>query len=266
MIPDDSSIMLFKFGEYRWLNKLKEGEVSFGCPGRYIDIAKKGNNDEQGDIDEGIFARLKKGDKKIEEMANSLKEDLEIMDDGTHVKLRRKSSYRVPVFCFYTLTARDMLTKVHDVGLQNVIHNFDPRIFSSFAPSEMAMNVLQRDFLFSTLYIKPKPFLYFFAEAMIHKNIKYSMNSINYTEFEKDEFFINPTSKREELFYKSPRYKYQSELRICLHDVYVQDIYDRYNISIRRLPDEYAYLFEKTKIQINMTLDIARRQKNNAFH
>lgn len=60
MIPDNHALMLFKFGEYKWIKQIQDGFISFACPGRYIDSAKRTGNNEQGDIDEGIFARLKK--------------------------------------------------------------------------------------------------------------------------------------------------------------------------------------------------------------
>jgi len=45
MISEENSLLLFKFGEYKWLKKIQEGIISFSCPGRYIDIAKRtGNN------------------------------------------------------------------------------------------------------------------------------------------------------------------------------------------------------------------------------
>ena len=63
---------------------------------------------------------------------------------------------------------------------------------------------------------------------------------VNYTEFENDTFFIPPTKDYDELFYKFPKYKHQHEFRICLIDMIFDNIYERYNLDIGRLPtNEY---------------------------
>ncbi|PKM78520.1 MAG: hypothetical protein CVU90_01935 [Firmicutes bacterium HGW-Firmicutes-15] len=259
MIPDNHALLLFKFGEYRWIKRLKDGELSFGCPGGYIDIARTSKNDEQGDLDEAIFARLKKGNPKIQEVADTLKDDLEVIDDGAYVKLRRKSSYLVPVFCFYRIKTSDITKNVTAAGKQKVTYNFDERIFSSFAHSKEVINVLQHDFVPSILTIQPGPFVCVLSEALFKKNIKYSMHDVDYSKFAEEEFFINPTDKRDELFCKYPRYKYQFETRICLHDIYLKDTNDRYNLLVRRLSDEDAPLIEKVGISIDMNVDIVEK-------
>lgn len=53
-----------------------------------------------------------------------------------------------------------------------------------------------------------------------------------------DEFFITPTDMHDELFYKSPQYEYQHEVRFILHRTKLQTCFDRINVQI--LPLEKA--------------------------
>ncbi len=67
MIPEENSLILFKFGATKWMKALKDGKVNFSCPGQYINIVKNTGNSEQGDLYEGVFARLKETDPRIEQ-------------------------------------------------------------------------------------------------------------------------------------------------------------------------------------------------------
>ena len=54
--------LFFKFGKYKWMKKLANGELSFSCTGNFINEAIKTGNEIQGDAFEGVFARLKNND------------------------------------------------------------------------------------------------------------------------------------------------------------------------------------------------------------
>ena len=259
LIPEDHALLLAKFGEYKWIKKLRDGEVSFSCPGKYIYLAQRYHNDEQGDENEAIFARLRKGDIRINHAANKLNNDLEIIDDGKYVKLRRKSSCRVPVFCFYSIIGSDLLRNVTHTGLQDLPHHFDNKIFTSFAQKQIT-NVLNNDHIFTSLFIQPRPFIFLLTKALFRKKYGFRMGRINYTEFERDEFYIEPSKDRNELFYKFPRYYYQQEVRICLPAEQLDDIDNRLNIHMQKLADEDMPMIEKTKISLTVKLDIGRKQ------
>jgi hypothetical protein len=258
MIPEENALILFKFGEYRWIKKIKDGEISFACPGRYIDIAKRTGNYEQGDIDEGVFARLKRGDIRIREVADQLNEDLEIIDDGDYVKLRRKSSYFIPTFCSYSFRGIDLLNNdIQKPGIQKIPHYFDERMHSGFS-SDRVRNVLNLDSTLSQLIIQVNPFKYLLGGELTKRGMNFQMRHINYTEFEKDEFFINPTMRRDELFYKFQRYSYQREARVCLINNPITDFHDRFNLNIGTLPESCAILSTK-KMYFEITADIVRK-------
>lgn len=260
MIPDDHALMLFKFGEYKWIKQIQDGWISFACPGRYIDSAKRTGNDEQGDLDEGIFARLKKNDSRIREYSEKLRGDIEIINDGEYVKLRRKSTYYIPTFCFYTIKAADLLKYENiKLGTQRIPFHPDDRMFNYFSSCGQLSNVLSNDYVYSQLVIKPAPFKYSLMEHLIINGYDFKMGSINYKEFEKEEFFIEPTNKREELFYKFPRFSYQQEARVCLYNSKLYDIYDRLNIRIRKLLDKDMMLIRGITWYCKMTATIVEK-------
>lgn len=259
MIPETNALILFKFGEFKWIKKIKDGEISFACPGRYIDIAKKTGNNEQGDIDEGVFARLRKGNSKIQEVANQLKDDLETIDDGDYVKLRRKSSYFIPTFCFYSNRGIDLLNSaIQNAGIQEITQYFDERMYSGFSP-DTVRNVLNPDSSSSCLTFQVEPFKYLLGGELAKRKIDYEIRHINYTEFEKDEFFIPPTERRDELFYKFPKYSYQREARVCLINSPMNDVYKRFDLDISAIPEDYAILLRNKKFYYKITADIVEK-------
>ena len=82
---------------------LRDGTAWFSTIGFYIEKAEKDHNDEQGDAYEGVFARQKKNSRYVEKCRKLFGDDLEIIKDGEHCLLRRKSSRNVCAFCVYVL-------------------------------------------------------------------------------------------------------------------------------------------------------------------
>lgn len=255
MIPSDYAVILFKFGPIKWMDKIRKGSISFSCPGNYIQIAKTTKNDEQGDLNEGIFARLKKDDSRIGEMREKLKDDLEIIEDGEYVKLRRWSSYYIPTFCFYSYKIADMLeSDITKVGSQTLNHYFDDRMYSGFGPQSVR-NVLSTDNIPAYLILQTKPFIQNLNKNLALNMIGAEIRPVNYTEFQKEEFFINPTELREELFYKYPRYSYQKEARVCLVKTRLNNINDRLNINIDPMDEKDAFII-KNEFYFGVTANV----------
>ena len=236
------------------MRALKDGEVSFSCPGQYIQIAKDTGNSEQGDFYEGVFARLKKTDPRIKQCREKLGEDLEILPDGDFVLLRRKSTYFIPTFCFYSFRGLDLLQNVTRSGLQQVRHDFDERMYSGFS-SKAVLNVHSDD-VPATLILQVRPFQEQVVQAVRREGFGVDISHINYTLFENDEFYIEPTHQRKELFYKFPKYSYQKEARILLHGIEMNNFNERYTLNVGPLSDEDANLASGIKMYFEMTADI----------
>lgn len=249
MSRENTAYMLSKFGETKWMQELKKGKISFSCPGKYIQIAEETGNSEQGDLYEGIFARLKKGDLRIKECRIKLGDDLEEIYVNDFVFLRRKSTYLIPTFCFYAVKEVDLVENVDKAGWQKVRYDFDERMYSGFFNSGLALDN------FSTLAIQPRPF-FEYIEKKEQFDFRIIKRPINYTEFKKEEFFIEPTDERDELFYKFPKYSYQKEARIILPDIKMLNLEDRYNLDIEPLPKEDIKIIKGIEVYIEFNLNI----------
>lgn len=224
------------------IQRLYGGEVSFSCAKAYIFQAKHGGNDEQGDSDEAVFARLKKGDPRIEEMKLRLEKDLEIIDDGLHVKLRRKSSCYIPIFCCYSLLYSDFASQVKQVGDNLVRIDIPDKIYNGFLGEANCKNVFSNDHRTMGVFFQPRPFFEHIEAALTASGHPFRRDAIDYEIEAAEEFFIEPTDQRKELFCKRPKYQYQHEERIILHRERLDAFFDRLNISIVPLADDDRHL------------------------
>lgn len=105
---ENDTFAVFKFGQWKWIKRLSEGHINFACGGAYIKQANQDGNNEQGDKYEGVFARLQSNDPLVEHMRDLLGDDLESIDDGSYVLLRRQSAKKIPMFCFYKYNVADL--------------------------------------------------------------------------------------------------------------------------------------------------------------
>lgn len=261
MIPDDHGLLLFRFGEKRWIEKIVEGDLSFSCAGAFINQAKRTGNIIQGDEYEGIFAKLYPDDNRIVEMKRKFGNDIEEIKKNGYVLLRRKSAKLKPIFCFYGYTARDLLedANIEHLGENEIRHEFDERMFNGFSNSEDVKNVLSEDKRFTMITLMPQPFVDRVKFFMTLYGYGYKMGKVNYEMFSKETFFIEPTPEYNELFYKAPEYSYQCEARICMKDMKFCNIYQRFNFNIGKLkPEEYHINYDKLYFVLNAV--IARRK------
>lgn len=260
MIPNDNAVLLFKFGERRWMDRLAAGEISFSCPGNFVYQAKRTGNNVQGDLYDGIFARLEPNDPRIARMETELGRDLEQINDGGYVILRRRSAKLKPIFCMYSYTAGDILSDgaISSSGFHNVRHDFDEKMYSGFSDSLALKNVISDSHRFTQLTFQPKPFIDRFKISAILNGMKYVMKHVNYELFGQETFFIEPTDQYDELFYKFPKYKYQLEARICLIEMKFDCIFDRHNMQIGPLPPND---YRMTHDPLYMQLEIVTEQK-----
>lgn len=237
----DSVFLFFKFGTHKWMKKLTEGVLSFSCTGNFIYQATHTDNDIQGDKLEGVFARLKTDDPRILQMECELGKDLEIIpDNDAFVLLRRKSSKYRPIFCLYSYADQDVLDDCSSPapGVQSVKHTFDSKMYTGFSDTFEARNVVVPELRFAQVTLaKSETFLMRLKIALNALELKHKVDYVNYTEFEKETFFIPPTEKYNELFYKFPKYKHQHEVRICLTGLSFSHIGQRFDLDIGELSD-----------------------------
>ena len=235
MIPNDHAIMLYKFSEKRWIDEIISGYLSLSCPGAFILQAKRTKNYVQGDLLEGVFARLKKTDPRITEMKNYLGRDLETIEDGEFLFLRRKSAKFRPIFCIYAYTADDVLknNSILKAGKQKIRFSFDDRIYNGFANSSIK-NVVSDLHRFTVLFLQPYPFIERIKLSLSSLQIPYELRRVHYRDIHNEVFFIEPTPQYDELFNKDISYEYQHEARLCLVGEKLKDVFDRYTLRIER--------------------------------
>ena len=173
MIPNEHAIMIYKFNENRWIEKILEGKLSFSCAGAFIAQAKHTGNIIQGDKFEGVFARQHKDNPKIVIMRKKLGKDLEEIPDGDYIFLRRSAKLK-PIFCVFAYTANDAIKdgNPQTTGRQRVRLNFDRRLFDGFA-NESVKNVISTSHLFTVVLLQPKPFVDKMTAALIQKGVPF---------------------------------------------------------------------------------------------
>lgn len=255
MIPNGNAIMIYKFGEKRWIQKILDGELSFSCTGAFVFQAKKTGNLIQGDLYEGAFARFLNSNPKINEMYEKLGKDLEIINDGDYSLLRRKSAKLRPIFCAFAYTVEDSLKSntIVKPGAQKLRFEFDKRMYEGFS-NYIESKVVTDLYRFTLLYVQPKPFVDSIKQVLRLKNTPYKMKRVEYIDM-KEEFYIELTDNYDELFYKSKDYEYQHEMRICLTGGKFKNIFERYPLRIQKINKKDFYLFYD-KIFVEFIADI----------
>lgn len=140
--------------------------------------------------------------------------------------------------------------------MQQISHYFDNRIFSGFA-NDTVRNTLASDRTYSMLILHVEPFKFKVGSALALNKIDNAIiRHVNYKEFEKEEFFIEPTDKREELFYKFPKYAYQHEARICLMNNPLHSINDRFALYIGPWADGRDGALVRNQLYFKMNAEI----------
>lgn len=237
-LPDDKVLFYLRFDKRMWLEKVIDGELSFSCPGKHIEEARRTGNNEQGDLLEGVFARLHRSRPKIHEMKTVLGKDLEIIDDGEFVFLRRKSAKNIPIFCMYGLTVGDVNcnNNISGAGRYDVYHCSDEKIRDGFFQFDDINDpdVKKRP---AWLLLKENSFSQKVCSAAYSKNLQVYTGSVKYVDMTK-EFFITPTMDYPELMVKAERYAHQLEYRLRVPSIHLGNFYERYNFSIEGFGDE----------------------------
>lgn len=86
----------------------------------------------------------------------------------------------------------------------------------------------------------------------VENNLSVNVKTVNY-----EEFWIEPTEKYDELFYKTPKYAYQHECRICIYHKKLQSIFDRYDLKIIPIQKEdYGLVFEPVYMEFDSNIEL----------
>lgn len=187
---EEEGITIFagmKIGEEKWIKKLENGSACFSPIADYIKKGEKENNNEQGDKYEGVFARLKKNDTRIHDMEDRLKDDLEEIEDGEYILLRRKSSRTVPVFCLYGFYKED--AQMIELSSNNVKLELIPssKMYNEFLNG---VSSTEEKKVAWTLFFSLGHLQHNIQTALDNKHVNYRFAKVQYDLFDGDEFFI----------------------------------------------------------------------------
>lgn len=256
-LPDSNVMLLFKFGEIQWIEKLLNGELSFSCAGAFIKQAELSGNTVQGDLYEGSFARLRSSNSLVKKLRLKYGSELEEIRDGDFIFFRRKSARFKPIFCLYAYTNADAKKdrRNFQAGIISVSHRFSENMYQGFSPYD-ARNVLATAHRPAFIMLQVETFKRLIIPSLEKNYCSYIIEHITPWEMIDGEFYIEPTPAYPELFKKSPAYSDQHEMRICILNKHLPTIYSRYNISIPKIPEgDYVLSFNKCEIQFNVQFD-----------
>lgn len=204
--------LCMKVSEKQWIVSLRNGTVCFNPVDVFIEKAEIENNNEQGDKYEGIFARLKARDKRVDELKSQFGDDLEIIQDDGYVLLRRKSSRKIPIFCMYGVRRDELNLQEGSVHKENgkyigtVVYNFPPKIYDGFLGSNDVWG----------FYASSGHFFAALENALVMNNMSYGKAVISYDIELDKEFYFEPTDEYSELMHKRKELEYQHEIRYIL--------------------------------------------------
>lgn len=184
----------------------------FNPVGFFIKKAEEKGNNEQGDRYEGIFARIKATDKRLAELKERFRDDLEIIPDSEHVLLRRKSVRKIPIFCMYGVRRdeleikEDTICKKDGEYMGKAIYHFPEQIYHGFLDSDNAWG----------FYASSGHFMEAIEQALEKNNLCYKKVVIAYDFDLNKEFFFEPNEEYSELNHKRLDLQYQHEVRYYL--------------------------------------------------
>lgn len=205
-------VLCMKVSEKQWIKLLRNGQVCFNPVETFITKAETSGNNEQGDKYEGIFARIKTDDMRLEKLRKRFGDDLEETIECGYVLLRRKSSRNIPVFCAYGIK-KDELKIVEDSIQEEageykctVEYDFPDKIYNGFLDCADVWG----------FYASSGHFCAALEEALDRNHLLYAKAVISYDIDPTKEFYFEPDSEYSELNHKRRDLEYQHETRYRL--------------------------------------------------
>jgi hypothetical protein len=210
-------LMTFKIIDAKYIaSTMSSGSIYLGCADYYAYQEIKTGNKGQGDVNEGLYARVRKNNSSYINEQERLHGSnlLKIANDGFW-DLKLHSVINMPVFCFYTINA------------------FDPGVRYFYEPSQ-SLRVRYRTYQFMVPQKVWQDFgsdnfsiIKFLNHTDLSSRIDLSLqaegcqntikNRMKYVNRENKEWFCDEDHPAE-LFYKDASFSHQNEGRIIITD------------------------------------------------
>lgn len=208
-----------KVGQEKWIKSLKAGTACFNRAGFFIEKAAQTGNNEQGDLYEGVFARLRKDNPLLAQTIKCFETDIELIDDGDYTILRRKSTRSIPIFCAYGVRKDEL--KIIDTSVRfdeeagqykgRIRYDFPEKLYHGF------LDVSEEDAIWN--FLCSAGHLFDSLETSLQeKGYTYSKCVAKYDIDLSKEFYIKPDADGpySELTHKRIDLAYQHEVRLYL--------------------------------------------------
>ena len=208
-----------KVGQERWIRSLSEGTACFNRAGFFIEKAAQTGNNEQGDLYEGVFARLRQDNPLLLQTIERFKDDIELIYDGEYTILRRSSARNIPIFCMYGIRKDELNVVKESVYFDKISRQYKGKVHYDF-PEKLYRGFL--DFPEKTVtwnFLCSAGHLFDSIEAALRKNrYTYSKCVVKYDIDISKEFYIEPDAEGpySELTHKRIDLAYQHEVRFFL--------------------------------------------------
>lgn len=215
MSQSDKLCLCMKISQAEWIDSLRAGNAWFGKIDNYILQAERSGNNEQGDKYEGFFARCLKTSPIVSYNKDRFGDDLEIVDDGEYVLLRRKSSRKFCAFCMYGIRYSDLIL-IGDVDLSGseptraFKYDIDRKMYDGFLQDGSASSTV------TGFYCSAGHLIDALESTLNAKGYKWSRECIKYDMDPNASFYFEPSGSYPELWHKRKDLSYQHEVRIVV--------------------------------------------------
>lgn len=259
----------------------KEKTLQFGCAANWINHSIKNRNYTIGDPEECIFARLKKNDPRVAEAKDPktshikdsrgqpMRSNLLITTCQTQdvCHLRFVPTILMPVLCFYNIDVPRLIKKCKQQQPNGIIGvDLDEYCTKMGKKLEECSFMLIKDpdafykDLYQSVPIACKKNSRRLTTERFYKSAvplePIVMRGVDYHRHKENEYFYDLPKEREEIFWKMPRYEYQSEIRVVIPGINFKsrletnDTKENEELAFNINNDRYDYENKKLNVEL----------------
>lgn len=223
-----ADLFRFKFQQYNFAkNSFNKHEYYFSCPQKWIDAGRNGNKG-QGDVDEGLYARIKKTSaEKLKNIRDKYPELIEY-ENNKYIDFKLKRALFYPTLCYYTVLANSNSVKILE---PNILHrdkylctmeiDIEHQFFKDFTANSIEeYGMLQ--------FIDHESFILDLINGINKQGFHcIEAKKIEYVD-RKNKEWIGEGNPENAIFYKGIEYAHQEEFRVVIKDAEAS-LYEKYN-------------------------------------
>lgn len=211
-------------------------QMRFSCPANWLDYAIKKGDQSTGDYQECVYAHLKKDDPRVcsqtDVKGNPMGENLLITcsKNSNDCWLRYMPTILMPTACFFSFNMDKMRNEQQKDGICKEVF-FDLDLYLNamgYEKTEASYLFIIRPIEFKNELIAsvPKALQENESKLTTHRfytnsDAEYTVfyDNVDYTHHKKDDFFFDKRDNYAEMFWKTPEYSYQNEVRFIIPNI-----------------------------------------------